>query len=270
MKTKRIELIKKPKFINHPKAEKLFKKLDSIKNSKDVFLLVGNANNGKSTMLKKYYEMNVYKDDEKMLFFEHAMLIQAPYRASLHELYDNIFQFFVMSYYKENTLNEREKKIRHYCEVNEVKIIIIDEIQEMLVGNITKQLEVMQGIKRLSKILEIPIVLVGNLKSLDILKLENSFIPIKIKRWSYDEDYLLLLKEIENTLPLKKVSNIYKNEKLAREILELSDGLIGDIVTICELLAIRAIKSKKEKIEYSMINEIDYIPSDGVVYDDRI
>jgi len=140
----------------------------------------------------------------------------------------------------------------------------------MLVGNITKQLEVMQGIKRLSKILEIPIVLVGNLKSLGILKLENSFIPIKIKRWSYDEDYLLLLKEIENTLPLKKVSNIYKNEKLAREILELSDGLIGDIVTICELLAIRAIKSKKEKIEYSMINEIDYIPSDGVVYDDRI
>ena len=48
MKTKRIEFIKKPKFINHPKAEKLFKKLDSIKNSKDVFLLVGNANNGKA------------------------------------------------------------------------------------------------------------------------------------------------------------------------------------------------------------------------------
>ena len=278
----RIEFIKKPKFIKHPKALKLFNKLIDLMNEpkKDrirSILLVGDPNNGKTAMVKKFYEMNVYKDDEKMLFFEHVMLIQAPNRADLHDLYNKMFQFFVVPYRKDEPISEREKKIRHYCEVNEVKMIIIDEIQGALIGSITKQMEFMNGIKNLSNILKIPIVLVGTPKGVSLVssdhQLKSRFVPTRIKKWEYNEDYLSLLYSIEMTLPLKKPSNIYKNEKLAKDILELSDGLIGDIMTICELLAIEAIESKKEKIERKMIKEIEYVPAydrEGVIYADEI
>ena len=278
----RIEFIKKPKFIKHPKALKLFNKLIDLMNEpkKDrirSILLVGDPNNGKTAMVKKFYEMNVYKDDEKMLFFEHIMLIQAPNRADLHDLYNKMFQFFVVPYRKDEPISEREKKIRHYCEVNEVKMIIIDEIQGALIGSITKQMEFMNGIKNLSNILKIPIVLVGTPKGVSLVssdhQLKSRFVPTRIKKWEYNEDYLSLLYSIEMTLPLKKPSNIYKNEKLAKDILELSDGLIGDIMTICELLAIEAIESKKEKIERKMIKEIEYVPAydrEGVIYADEI
>ncbi|WP_187648736.1 TniB family NTP-binding protein [Nitrosophilus labii] len=281
-KKERIEFIKKPKFIRHPKALKLFKKLTDLMNEpkKDrirSILLVGDSNNGKTAMVKKFYEMNVYKNDDEMLFFEHVMLIQAPNRADLHDLYNKMFQFFVVPYRKDEPISERENKIKHYCEVNQVRMIIIDEIQGALIGSITKQMEFMNGIKNLSNILKIPIVLVGTPKGVSLVssdhQLKSRFVPTKIKKWEYDEDYLSLLYAIEMTLPLKKPSLIYENERLAKEILELSDGLIGDIVTICELLAIEAIESGKEKIDKKMLKEIEYVPAydrEGVIYADEI
>ncbi len=279
---RRIEFIKKPKFIKHPKALKLFKKLTDLMNEpkKDrirSILLVGDPNNGKTAMVKKFYEMNVYRNEDEMLFFEHVMLIQAPNRADLHDLYNKMFQFFVVPYRKDEPISEREKKIKHYCEVNQVKMIIIDEIQGALIGSVTKQMEFMNGIKNLSNILKIPIVLVGTTKGVSLVssdhQLKSRFVPTKIKKWEFDEDYLSLLYAIEMTLPLKKPSLVYEDEKLAREILELSDGLIGDVMTVCELLAIEAIESGKEKIERKMLKEIEYVPAydrEGVVYADEI
>lgn len=279
---KRIEFIKKPKFIMHPKAEKLFDKLETLMNepSKDrirSMLLVGDSNNGKTAMVRKFYEKHVYKNDEEQLFFEHVMLIQAPNRADLHDLYNKMFQFFVVPYRKDEPISERERKIKHYCDVNEVKMIIIDEIQGALIGSATKQMEFMSGIKNLSNILKIPIVLVGTPKGVALVssdhQLKSRFVPTKIKKWIMDEDYISLLYAIETTLPLRKWSKIYEDMKLAEDILELSDGLIGDIVTICNLLAIQAIKSKKEKIERRMLKEIKYVPAydiEGIIYADEI
>ncbi|WP_187647754.1 TniB family NTP-binding protein [Nitrosophilus labii] len=281
-KEDRVNFIKAPKFIKHPKAIKLFKKLSDLMNEprKDrirSMLLVGDSNNGKTAMVKKFYEMNIYRNEDEQLFFEHVMLIQAPNRADLHDLYNKMFQFFVVPYRKDEPISERENKIKHYCEVNEVKMIIIDEIQGALIGSITKQMEFMSGIKNLSNVLKIPIVLVGIPKGVSLVssdhQLKSRFVPTKIKKWQLDKDYLSLLYAIEKTLPLKKPSKIYENEKLFTEILELSDGLIGDIVTICNLLAIEAIESGKEKIERKMLKEIEYVPAydrEGVIYADEI
>ena len=279
---KRIEFIKKPKFIRHPKALKLFSKLTDLMNEPKKerirsILLIGDSNNGKTAMVKKFFEMNIYDNEETQQYYEHVMLIQAPNRADLHDLYNKMFQFFVVPYRKDEPISEREKKIKHYCEVNKVRMIIIDEIQGALIGSITKQMEFMNGIKNLSNILKIPIVLVGTPKGVGLVsgdhQLKSRFVPTKIKKWEYDEDYLSLLYAIEMTLPLKRPSLIYEDEALAKEILELSDGLIGDIMTVCELLAQQAIKSGKERIERKMLQEIEYVPAydrEGVIYADEI
>jgi len=283
----RIEFIKKPKFIKHPKAIKLFDKLNVLMNEpqKDrirSMLLVGDSNNGKTAMLKKYAEMNISEDkeieDEAFLRkIEHCMYIQAPNRADLHDLYNSMFQWFFVPYRKDEPISERERKMKHYCDINQVKIIVIDEIQGALIGSITKQMEFMSGIKNLSNVLKIPIVLVGTPKGVSLVsadhQLKSRFVPTKINKWNLDEDYISLLYAIEMTLPLKKPSCIYEDEKLYTEILELSDGLIGDIMTICNLLAIKAIESGKEKIDRSMLKTIEYVPAhdrEGIVYADEI
>ena len=278
----RINFIQAQKFIKHTKAQKLFKKLNDLINEPKrdrirSMLLLGEPNNGKSFMLKKFYEMNIYRNEEDIEYFEHVMLLESPARADLHDLYNRIFQFFLVPYRKDEPISERENKVLHYCNVNKVKMIIIDEIQNTLTGSITRQMEFMNGIKNLSNKLKIPIVLVGTPKSISLVssdhQLKSRFVPTRIKKWQLDKNYLSLLRAIEKTLPLKKPSQIYENEKLFKEILELSDGLIGDIITICDLLAIKAIESGTEKIEYNMLNDIEYVPAydrEGVIFADEI
>jgi hypothetical protein len=259
----------RPAFIKHSKYEKLVKKLDELlyapqTNRISSLLLVGNSNNGKTEMVLNYVESK-RKIYENYDVDNPVMYVQAPNKASIHELYDSIFMNLYVPYSKSESLVEREQKIKYYFDRFEIKMLIIDEIQNALIGSITKQREFMSGIKNLSNTLKKPIVLVGTPKGTGLVhndhQLKSRFVPTKIKNWEFDDDYFSLLYAIELTLPLKKPSLIYEDEKLAREILELSDGLIGDIITIIHLLAKYAIQNGDEKIKREMIRKINYIPA---------
>jgi len=276
----RIEFINRPKFIKHPKYIKLTEKLDKLlyapkTNRIRSLLLVGNSNNGKTDMVKEYSQSKqILTDDD---FIRPVIYIQSPNRANIHELYDSIFMDFAVPYSKSESLVEREQKIKYYCDRFERKMLIIDEIQNALTGSITKQKEFMNGIKNLSNILQIPIVLVGIPKGVNLIyndhQLKSRFVPTKIKNWEFNNDYFSLIYAIELTLPLKKPSLVYENQKFLENILELSDGLIGDIVTIMSLLAKKAIENGDEKIKPSMLSQIDYIPAyekNGEIYADEI
>ena len=174
--------------------------------------------------------------------------------------------------------SEKESKIKYYVEINKIKLLIIDEIHNALIGSITKQKEFIVGLKTLTNLLQISMVMVGidtalNLTNTD-QQISSRFRPVFIDKWEYNEDYIGLLYAIEKTLPLKKPSLIYNNEKLAKKILEMSEGLIGEIVMIANLLAEYAITSGKEKIETSMLSKIDYIPTKqveaGILYGEHI
>ncbi len=269
----------RPTFIQHSKYEKLAAKLDELlyapeTNRISSILLVGNSNNGKTEMVLNYIESKE-KINEDYEVEAPIMYVQSPNRASIHELFDSIFMNLSVPYSKSESLVEREQKIKYYFDRFEINMLIIDEIQNALIGSITKQKEFMSGIKNLSNILKKPIVLVGTPTGVSLVhndhQLKSRFVPIKIKNWEFNKDYLSLLYAIELTLPLKKPSLIYQDTKLAKEILELSDGLIGDIITILFLMAKYAIKNGDEKIKKEMIKKINYIPAcekEGVFADE--
>jgi hypothetical protein len=266
----RLKFLERPTFIKHSKYEKLVKKLDELLYSPKThrvrsLLLVGNSNNGKTEMVLRYAKSKKKLDKEYEHYINPVMYIQSPNRASIHELFDAIFMKLAVPYSKSESLVERQEKIKYYFEKFEIDMLIVDEIQNGLIGSVNKQKEFMSGIKNLSNILKKPIVLVGVPKGVNLVysnhQLKSRFVPTKIKNWEFNDDYFSLLYAIELTLPLKKPSLIYEDEKLAKEILELSDGLIGDIVTIIYLLAKYAIENGDEKIKRNILRKINYIPA---------
>jgi len=92
------------------------------------------------------------------------------------------------------------------------------------------------------------------------IRFPQGFPPKILSTWTYDENYLSFLVAFEKTLPLRKKSNLPGQEKLARKILEMSEGYLGEIVSILKELAVLAIKTGKEKIDESLLKEIDWIP----------
>ncbi|KAE8243206.1 hypothetical protein A4X03_0g7838 [Tilletia caries] len=87
----------------------------------------------------------------------------------------------------------------------------------------------------------------------------SRFELVAVPRWQYDENYLMLLDSLEAALPLAKTSDL-SNEPLARRIFGLSEGLIGEIVTIVTKAAIAAIRSGTERISKANIDALRYVP----------
>lgn len=141
-------------------------------------------------------------------------------------------------------------------------MIIIDEIHNILAGNLSKQRTFLNVIKYLANELQIVIVAVGIKEALNAIntdpQISNRFIPEYLPKWNYTEEYLRLLMSFERLIPLKHQSTLV-NEQISKKILELSEGTIGEISNVISKAAIEAIISKKEKIDIEILKNIDYV-----------
>jgi hypothetical protein len=122
----------------------------------------------------------------------------------------------------------------------------------------------MNALKNLMNELKRPFTLVGTKDALIATEtdyqISSRFPPQVLPTWTYDKNYLSFLYAYEKTLPLKKQSNLVNQKDLALKILEYSEGYIGEIVTILRDLAVLAIKTGKERIDYSLFKELNLTP----------
>lgn len=149
------------------------------------------------------------------------------------------------------------KALTHY----KVKMLIIDEIHNVLAGRNDKQHEFLNALRYLGNDLKIPIVCVGTKDAYLAIRsdaqLENRFEPFLISAWKTGQEYDSLLASIASVLPLKQRSNL--NLPLISDyILEKSDGILGEIFTLIRRAAVMAIHSGHEIIDGSLLKEVDY------------
>jgi AAA+ superfamily predicted ATPase len=136
-------------------------------------------------------------------------------------------------------------------EAVEVKILIIDEIHNILAGQRNQRLEFLNVLRYLGNTLKIPIVGVGvqeaHLAIRSDPQLENRFEPIQLPRWTQGEELQSLLASFAATLPLKKPSNLQQVD-MAQYLLERSEGTIGELSRLLCAAAEAAIANGEESI----------------------
>jgi len=277
----RITYISEDRWINYPLAEEILTMLNSIKtyekNKTRVtsILLVGSSNNGKTSLLEEFISRNppynfLSTNPEKLTkeYYDKytamgipALYVLAPSEPSETRLYSNILNSINASFKERDTIARKQYLAEYYLKLLNVDMLIIDEIHNILSGSIAKQKQLLNAIKNLSNHLKIPIVLSGTKDSLRAISTDNQissrFRPVYLKKWQMDKEYISLLATFLTTLPLKKESNIL-TPNTALEILEISEGYIGDIVGLLKKAAIYAIESKSEKISLKEIKECEY------------
>ncbi len=263
----RIDYIKRERFIVYPGAQKVLNKLEELliepkKSRMPCLLIVGDSNNGKTSVVKKFLKMHMPTDGIETDAVP-VIIVQAPPRPDVSMFYDSILDEILIPFKKSDSLSRKDAEITYYFSKLGTKILIVDEIHNILSGSVAKQKEFMNGLKNLNNKLLMPIVLVGIKEALNAtntdFQISSRFKPMYLKRWNFNKEYLTLLKSIEKILPLKKESNIAENDKLAENILDMSEGLLGEIIEIISLSAIYAIKSRKEKITLDEVKSTGYI-----------
>lgn len=75
--------------------------------------------------------------------------------------------------------------------------------------------------------------------------------------WRSGQEYESLLASLVAVLPLKYQSNL-NHPSLSRYILEKSEGVLGEIITLVRRAAVEAVNSGREIIDINLIDGIDY------------
>ncbi len=267
----RIERILGERWIGYTRAIKITKRLeDLLKYPKTHrmpnLLIVGRTNNGKTMIVSRFASKHPASDNiEGDEVNVPVLMIQAPPVPDENRFYNTILDRLFAPYKPHDHVSKKQIQVISLLKRVGLKVLIIDEIQHILAGNLDKQRQFLNVIKYLGNELKVPIVGVGTKEAIRAIQndpqLANRFEPEPLPKWQMDEEYLKLLMSFERMLPLKKPSNLIETS-MATKILSLSEGIIGEMSMLLRRAAVTAIETGSECIDLKIINAIDWsIPS---------
>lgn len=264
-KEERIANAQKKSWINYPRAQMILNELEYLfQHERDErmpnLVIVGDTNNGKSTLLKHFMEKHPsYVSTPSNIY--PIIKIQAPVSPTESALYEKILDALRVPYGTSFSASRKESQVIDVLSDIETKILIIDELQDIFHGSKPQRNKFLTALKHLGNDLQLSIVGAGVHKVQSVLssdpQMANRFETMKLPRWKYDKDFARLLMGMEKTLPLKEASNLHHTDTLAR-IYDMSEGLIGEAATILKKATVFAIIHDREKIDLSVLNSIQF------------
>ncbi len=279
----RIAYINQEYWIDYPIAQDILARIEDLYNygygkTRTVsILLVGSSNNGKTSLLKQFidkhppYDYNIEGEQPDWItdeFFDKytgigipVLYIISPTEPSETRLYSIILEQLNIPYKNRDSLDVKARLVEYYLKALNVKILIIDEIHNILNGSPARQKQIMSAIRDLSSKLKMPVILAGVKEALRAVNTEDQissrYRPEYLTKWKMNKGYVSLLATIVSKLPLKKQSTIL-NKNDANEILKICDGYIGEIVNLIKASAVYAIKTGSERVSIQEIRDCGY------------
>ncbi len=265
----RIYEIKSEHFIPHYRVQKVLQEMDDLMNHPPTHrmpnrLLLGKTNNGKSMAVLKFLKANppeINPDGEAVIV--PVLYVLMPAVPKERAFYLKILETLGTKHKTYAPTTDLGSLARRALSVIGLRLLIIDEIHNVLGGNSSERKEILRIIREMCNELKVPIFGCGTPDALSAIaiddQLANRFVPIALPNWKPNNETRALLNSIEMFLPLKKASGLSQPDIL-KKILSLSEGTIGEIIALVRLAAIDAIKKKTEQITLSSLEEIDYVP----------
>lgn len=268
----RIEYCNQDKWIGYGAAMTLLEILEDKFNEPaqlrpEGLLIYSHYNNGKTAILKKFYDMHRLQfdhinDEEEMIHEIPIIYLQAPTSPDEGKLYSRILDELCVPHKRNEKVIEKARLVSHYLDKLNTKMILVDETHSALTGNLNKQRSFVDVLKQLSNQLSLNIILAGTFEAHSALSIRgetNSRFPsIELPMWSNGKKFRSFVATYETCLPLKEASNLAENEEIINKLYYESEGLIGKTVRLLKKAATKAIKSGREKIT---LEDIKYLPT---------
>ncbi|TSK09168.1 MAG: AAA family ATPase [Geobacter sp.] len=262
----RIEYLKTDKWIPYPRANQILGKLEDLFNEPvqlrvSSLLIVGDSNNGKSSVVKKF-ERDHPKTDGMDCAAYPVMYVQAPPVPDERRFYDEIFSTLMVPFRHRDDPSQKIDMIDYYFNKLGTRMLIVDEIHNVLCGSVPKQRAFMNALKNLGNRMKMPLVLVGTKEALAATntdtQISSRFRPMGLPLWKLDADFARLLASIETILPLHRPSMLATPE-VATAVFELSEGNIGEIFALVNDAAMVAVDSGSEQLTIKEIKACGFV-----------
>lgn len=265
----RIHKIRTDRWIGYTKAEEALRKLNTLithpkRQRMPNLLLIGPTNNGKTMIIEKFRRDHPVKPAKDHVFKKECSVVvmQMPSDRKIVRFYAMLLHQLDYPIVSRLRVSDLEIKTLYAMQRHNVKILIVDEVHNLLAGSLPMQREFLNLIRFLGNQLQIPIVCVGTKEAYFAIRsddqLENRFEPLTLPLWKDNTEFASLLASLEATLPLRKQS-ILTTPEITRFILDKTEGTIGEITTLITKAAVLAVQSGEEAITRKVLSSIDYL-----------
>lgn len=259
----RIVYIRAPRWVGHKSAIESHKRLSELLSRPPSLrtqglMIVGPYANGKTMIVERFAVDHLRRSKEQTVW-----IVQTREGAGLGHFYASILHALNAPGGDVWTVGRKAEQLDHILAALRPKVLIFDEFHNALRGRPRDIEAVFAFLRRIGRQYDISPVLVGEVTVYDHIcatsEMASRFDLFPLPRWSYGEAYLSLLDSLEAALPLARSSDL-SAKRLAQHIHGLSEGLIGEVVTILSKAAIAAIQSGSERITRSGIDNLRHVP----------
>lgn len=264
----RIAYIKTAKWIDYTAAKQVLAELEELITWPEDMrppcrLIVGDSNNGKTSLIDRFLKRHPTDPNTKGDAAVIPVVAISAVRADEKALYDWLLTALFENFDPKLSVPDSQKLVIFALRRIKPKLIIIDEAHELSKGPNRSVLACQSALKAITNLARIPIAAFGTDAALNAFSLddqiENRFEPVFLPRWKSSRDFRGLLVAYEKILPLRNPSNL-KQTTIAREILQRTDGLLGEIRKLLTDSAIYAIENGVEQITLKVIKDCKYRP----------
>lgn len=228
------------------------------------YLLVGPSYSGKTSILEQFVERHPPDlDPVREVTSYPVVMIDAPPRPDLSDFYSRILDALMSPYKPTSPAHAKYSQIKHLFEQLNVKVLIIDEIQHLIAGSLNRQREFRNAIKSLGNETKVSIVASGIEDAYNAFnadpQMSSRFVPIEMPVWPLSRQLAGLMSELEQRMPLRKLSGLYEPE-LMTALHARSESMLGDICDLVKEAGVDAIRSGAERITSDRLKHLDWIP----------
>lgn len=256
-------------WINHPRASAALDRIEAVFRSgpgrirPPNLLIVGPTNNGKSMVAEKFRRLNPptpnETGDREVI---PVVVMQMPTEPSIRRFYAALLSA-INAPVSSNLSGERlENYALGLLRTVKTRMLIIDELHNMLAGQHRRRLEFLNMLRFLGNQLRIPIVGMGTKQAQIAVRyddqLENRFEPVPLPAWEDDIEFARLISSFERALPLREPSRLAASPEICSLILRRSTGLIGEVSAMLTEAALYALIQGWERIDRSVLDKCNY------------
>jgi type II secretory pathway predicted ATPase ExeA len=263
----RIRRIRADRWIGYPRALEALGRLDALlqgppKQRMPNLLIVGPTNNGKSMIVEKFRRSCVRESSpspERETL--PVLVVQMPSEPSILRFYALLLAGMGAPLRPRARVAELEQLTLRLMRAVGARVLIIDELHNILAGKSDVRREFLNLIRFLGNELRVPVVGVGTREAYLAIRadeqLENRFEPIVLPVWDEGETTCSLLASFVAAFPLRRRS-APATPDLARYILARSEGTIGEISRLVTAAAVAAVETGEEAINRQTLTLADY------------
>lgn len=263
----RISHIRSERWIAYARAKMALKRLEELmlwpkKQRMPNLLMVGPTNNGKSKIVEKFRREHMIAEfGEFDLGAIPIVVVQVPSEPGTGRFYSMILNSIGAPIRPRAQVAELEQLTLRLFRTVKVKILIIDELHNVLAGSLHARRGFLNLLRFLGNELQIPIVGVGTREAYMAIRsddqLENRFDPFMLPVWEEGEELRSLMASFAAALPLKQPSKI-ATASMSKYILTKTGGTIGEMARLLNAAAIEAVNSGEESINEKTLKFAEY------------